>query len=95
MTMQADGKLGAMWEEGNSYYDLVYQSISIDELTQNKYSAAFSQGLGTKDMPYVAKTADDTEAILTTYEKECVNWTFEGEAKEYLHDMASKQAGGM
>lgn len=95
MTMQADGKLGAMWEEGNSYYDLVYQSISIDELTQNKYSAAFSQGLGTKDMPYVAKTADDTEAILTTYEKECVNWTFEGEAKEYLHDMVSKQAEGM
>lgn len=84
MTLQGDGKIGALWEESDRQYDIVYQAIALNDLTGSKYSIGFPRGIGSKDTPYVATTEAEARAILDTYAKEKVNWSFEGKALAYV-----------
>ena len=36
-TLQKDGKLGFLWEEGSTGYNIDYRSLSIEEITLNEY----------------------------------------------------------
>ncbi|MGN0308170.1 MAG: hypothetical protein ACI4DN_08120, partial [Lachnospiraceae bacterium] len=78
-TLQPDGKMGFLWEERDSNYDIVYRGVSISEITGGKYENAF-QGIGSKTMPYVVATKAQAEAVKTVYANEQVNWKYIGEA---------------
>ncbi len=78
-TLQPDGKMGFLWEERDSNYDIVYRGVSISEITEGKYENAF-QGIGSKTMPYVVATRAQAEAVKTVYANELVNWKYIGEA---------------
>ncbi|MGN0288576.1 MAG: sialidase family protein [Lachnospiraceae bacterium] len=78
-TLQPDGKLGFLWEERDSNYDIVYRAVSISEITGGKYEIAF-QGIGSKTMPYVVTTREQAEAVKNVYGAEQVNWKYIGQA---------------
>ncbi len=78
-TLQPDGKLGFLWEERDSNYDIVYRAVSISEITRGKYEIAF-QGIGSKTMPYIVGTREQAEAVKNVYNAEQVNWKYIGEA---------------
>lgn len=78
-TLQPDGKLGFIWEERDSNYDIVYRAVSIQEITGGKYEAAF-QGIGSAKVPYEVSTPGQAEAVKTIYNKEGVHWNYTGEA---------------
>ena len=39
MTLQADGRIGFFYEEEPQYYQMIYRSLGIDEITQGKFKA--------------------------------------------------------
>jgi len=78
-TKQPDGNMGFLWEERDSNNDIVFRSLSISEITDGKYEAAF-QGIGSKTMPYIVNTREQAEAVKNVYGAEKVNWKFNGEA---------------
>lgn len=38
MTLQQDGRIGFFYEEEPNYYQMVYHSLSLEQITQNRYS---------------------------------------------------------
>ncbi|MBR6771728.1 MAG: chitobiase/beta-hexosaminidase C-terminal domain-containing protein, partial [Lachnospiraceae bacterium] len=91
MTLQADGKIGFMWEERDSEWDILYRGIGIDEITEGKYEIAFSSGIGSKATPYAVTTAEEAEAVLRVYSKEGVYWNFSEEAKARLMELLTEE----
>jgi sialidase-1 len=37
MTLQKDGKIGFLWEEGPTIFNLDYEALSVKEITEGHY----------------------------------------------------------
>ncbi|MBR6770877.1 MAG: chitobiase/beta-hexosaminidase C-terminal domain-containing protein, partial [Lachnospiraceae bacterium] len=81
MTLQADGKIGFLWEERDNQYDILYDGIAIEEITNDKYEFAFTSGIGSVATPYVVSTHEQLVAVVDVFNKEGVYWDFSGEAE--------------
>ena len=86
MTLQSDGTFGFLWEENDNSYDITYKSLTLEEITKGKYTAAFDEGIGSVKSPFVVKTEDQAKAIEGIYAKEEMNWKFTEEARTYMNE---------
>lgn len=75
MTLQKDGKIAFFWEEGSDFYDMAYNSYSLEDITEGKYGMAF-QGIGSVMSPYLVETQDQKAAVAGIFQNEKVNWKF-------------------
>ena len=81
MTPLVNGKLGFAWEEGDMWYNIAYATLSLEEITNNKFSLAFDSGIGSVDSPYVINTEEKLNAYNDVYSNEGVYFKIEGTAK--------------
>ncbi|WP_294167092.1 sialidase family protein [uncultured Clostridium sp.] len=88
MTLLSNGKLGFAWEEGEMWYNISYATLSLETITNNKYSLAFSSGIGSVDKPYIITSEEELNAYKNVYSNERVYFKTEGEAK-VLEDKAA------
>ncbi|MDY5700974.1 MAG: sialidase family protein [Lachnospiraceae bacterium] len=81
MTIQADGKIGFFYEDSLTWYDMVYYSLSVDQITGGggTYTEAF-KGIGSKTTPYVVDNEERAAAYRDVFGEEQVNWEFSEEA---------------
>ena len=81
MTIQADGKIGFFYEDSLTWYDMVYYSLSVDQITGGggTYTEAF-KGIGSKMTPYVVDNEERAAAYRDVFGEEQVNWEFSEEA---------------
>ena len=86
MTLQSDGTFGFLWEENDNSYDITYKSLTLEEITKGKYTAAFDEGIGSVKSPFVVKTKEQAKAIEGIYAKEEMNWKFTEEARAYMNE---------
>ena len=86
MTLQTDGTFGFLWEENDNAYDIAFKSLSLSEITQGKYVAAFGEGIGSVKSPFVVETVEQAQAIEGVYAREKMNWSFVGEARDYMNE---------
>lgn len=72
LTLLADGKIAFAWEEGDMYYNIAFAALSLEEITNHKFSLSFSSGIGSVDSPYIINTDEELTAYSNVYSKERV-----------------------
>ena len=94
MTVQKDGTIGFLYEDSATWYDIVYASLDLKTITNNKYEMAF-RGIGSAKSPYQVETEEQARAVLEVYGREGVHWNFTGEALEYIRPAISDISGAV
>ena len=54
------------------YYNIAFAALSLEEITNHKFSLSFSSGIGSVDSPYIINTDEELTAYSNVYSKERV-----------------------
>lgn len=75
ITLQNDGKIGFFYEDRYDVlgYDLQYLPLTLETITNNRYSLAFA-GIGTKDNPFLVDSKEKLNAYKSIFKNEKTNF---------------------